>query len=104
MRKAILAVLVLAGFCFAQDSLIVTATPRAQRIDTIKATIEAPSFRWDNPDTTYIKRNASIVVRLRWYNPGSFKMCDTTVIWRATEIGIDAYKYSPVLKLHFERK
>ena len=104
MIKFLLCIVAFTAIAFAQDSLVVTATPKAQRIDTIKATIEAPSFRWDNQDTTYIKRNASVIVRLRWYNPGSVRMCDTTVIWRASEIGIDTYKYSPVLKLHFDRK
>jgi hypothetical protein len=104
MKKIFLAVLAVVGICFAQDSLVVNAIPQPQRIDTIKATLEAPSWRWDNPDTTYIKRNAIISTRLRWYNPGTLKMCDTVVVWRATDIGIDEYKYSPVLKLHFERK
>lgn len=104
MKRTILAVLVLVGFAFAADSLVISAISRAERIDTVKATLEAPTFRWINPDTTYIKRNALIGSRFWWYNPGTQKMCDTIIIWRATELGIDLYKYSPIWKLHFERK
>jgi len=101
MKKAILAVLFLAAMCFAADSLTVTTIPRSQRIDTIKAALLAPSWSYDVPDTSYLKRNGIVRVRLQWINPGNVIVTDTTVIWRPSDVGIDNYRYAPRVKLHF---
>ena len=108
MNKIILSVLLLTGICFAADSLAVTTINRPQKIDTIKASLVAPTWSYEaandttnRHDTCYLKRNGIVRVRLQWINPGSIIVCDTTVIWRPADVGIDAYKFVPRVKLHF---
>lgn len=96
-----LVILLFVSFGFAADSLTVSTVNRAQRIDTIKARLEAPSWSYDCPDTNYVRRNCLVWVRLRWVNPGNNVIVDTTIMWRPSDIGIESYKYVPRVKLHF---
>ena len=102
MKKVIFAILFLACGVFALDSLVVNAIPRSQRIDTIKAYVELPSWSYINQDTTYLKRNGIVKVRLQFVNPGLVVVADTTVVFRPTMIGFDSLRVSPYLKLMFK--
>lgn len=104
MKKVFAVILFSVVSLFAADSLTISTIDQPQRIDTVKARLVAPSWRYDNKDTTYLKRNGFVWVRMRFVNPGSLVVVDTTVIWRPSDIGLDSYKFSPVLKLYFEQK